>query len=126
MAEKFFPFRVECEQRLDGQVWSSHEFRNVYNANRPKDKSWYAYDVVVKSPSLVEFIVYDMHDMCYGGLGKEIRRFEAKVHPELTRKSIERRAGMFALERRDRELVEQERAILLRYRDEILATLEAA
>jgi hypothetical protein len=125
MAEKFFPFKLEAQQ-MPTWVDSPRDFREVFQANRPKNKSCYGYDVKVLSATQVEFTAFGMADSYYGGIGEPIATFEVTVDPEVTRKSIVRRAGQFAFWRREAELVAQENAILMRYRDEILATLEAA
>lgn len=111
-----FPFTLYCGANGGGD----HTFRNTFMAHRPKDVTWYGYDVVVNSPTSVTFVVYNMHDNYRGGLGKEILRFDVNVPVEVTLPRIGERAMFLAAAKRQEELDEAEEKIVQRYAQDIL------
>lgn len=119
----FFPFTLAAYE-TPHFTRSPYDFRAAYLANRPKGESWYAYDVVVKSPTEVEFIVYDMRCNLSGGIGKEARRFKCTVAPEVTAPSIERRVQAMAVLVRQQELDRIEQAAIGGYADVIRSKLQ--
>lgn len=119
-----FPFTLKARE-TPHFTSSPYDFRKAFLANKPESLSWFAYDVVVASPTDVEFVVYDMRDFCRGGIGKEIARFEAKVGRGVTRASIEHRALYLAQERRNAELEAAEAEVVRTYAAEIMAEIAA-
>jgi hypothetical protein len=123
MDDPFFPFTLHAEE-TPHYTQSEGKFRAVFNAVRPKDLSWFAYDVVIKSPTYVTFVMYDMRDNCSGGLGKYIGKCHSVVDAKLTRPFIEKQAQRRAVARRARELHAAENALIARYTLQILEDLE--
>lgn len=118
-----FPFTLYAEE-TPHFTKSSYAFRPTFLANKPTGLTWFAYDVVIKSPTNIAFVVYAMRDNIYGGLGDKIDQFPAIVPAELTRKFVEERAMLLARGRFDDELRASQRAIIKSYADEILVTLD--
>lgn len=118
-----FPFTIFALETTH-YTMSAHGFRGAFLAAKPKDLTWYAYDVIVKSRTEVEFTVYSMRDNCYGGIGEKIATFEAVVDPSLTAGPIENEALRRGHEKRAEELMAIERRMVRRYADELLATLD--
>ena len=116
----FFPFTVQGSDDSGGVNWG---FRKLLVDNKPEKLVWYTADVVIKSPTEVTFIVYDMLDMCYGGRGKQIAQFDAVTTLEVTRAAIERRASQVAYYKRAKELSDHESAIITQYTNEFLNTV---
>lgn len=118
----FFPFTVWwCDWGT--YVASPQDFRAVYDRVRPAQESWYAYAVIVHSPTKITFVVYGMEDNYHGGVGQEIRRISTTVMPEVTLNSITAQARDKAKERRTLELARNEEAIVDGYVQEILASI---
>lgn len=117
--EEFFPFTLPCTDQGSG----SYEFRPYFMKARPENLIWYGYDTVINSPVDVEFIVYDMRDNVYGGLGKKIATLNAVVPDTVTSGPINERARYLARSRRAQELAQTEALIVSRYADEILAEM---
>lgn len=110
-----FPFTVYAKYEN-----STRDFYQTFMANRPKGLTWYAYNVVVKSPTEVEFVVFDMEDMATGGIGDEIGRFEATVDASVTLVAMTRHAHELATLQLYDERVAEERRIVAGYAAEIL------
>lgn len=120
MSEPFFPFTLKCRDR-GGYVQSPTEFRHVFFEARPKDASYYAYDVIVKSPRHIEFVVFGMHCPVRGGLGRETYRVDVdNLDPETSKSALSSRAKELARKRRKQELDDIEAGIIQRYSKEIL------
>jgi hypothetical protein len=117
VAKEFYPFKIACYD-TGHFVQSPYEFRKPFLANKPEGHVWYGYDVIVKSPTEVEFVTYDMRDS-YGGLGRENGRFEATVDEAVTKEAIERRLNALAKEVRLRELERAEAKIVSDYGNRI-------
>lgn len=120
-----FPFTVGAIE-TPGYTSSPYDFRKAFSANKPEGVVWYAYDVVVKSPTLVEFVVYSMRDMCFGGIGEQIATFDAIVDRSVTGPAMLREATRTAQYRRFQELEAAEAAIVARYAREIIEAVVAA
>jgi hypothetical protein len=120
-----FPIELPA-QETPHYTESDHEFRSTFIAAKPEGMSWYAYDVEVKSPTLVRFTAYGMRDSCYGGIGEARGSFEVTVAPEVTREAIEREAMRLAKARRRAELRAEEDARIKAYAGEILAEVYGA
>ena len=114
-----FPFAIKAYE-TPNFTSSAYEFRTAFLQAKPEKLSWYAYDVCVLSPTMVEFTVYDMRDSFYGGKGEATAAFEARVGRDVTRKAIEREAERLAIVRRQHELEAAEHAIIADYATEIL------
>lgn len=94
---------------------------DVFHKNKIDGKLWYAYDVVIKDKTTVDFIVRDMADMVYGGIGNEIYRIEnVKVAAEETLPIRKREALCIAKVMREKELLDQENAIIEMYAEKIM------
>ena len=113
-----FPFTIKAIEHPH-HTHSDHRFRHVMRT-LPKSESWFAYDVIIHSPTEIEFVTYGMRDTCYGGIGTERERIKTTVPASLTRQAIETKAFKLAEKRRADELAEIERLIIARYADEIL------
>jgi hypothetical protein len=117
-----FPISLRCNDK----GWSEHSFQNAFMRVRPKDKTWYGYDVEIMSPTDVVFIVYSMADATYGGLGKADYNLQATVSPDLTAPYIDRRIVELAAQRRTAELAAEEARIVEQYANELRAALSLA
>lgn len=138
MTEPFFPFRLYGSGEHGGGPLN---FRAAFQANRPdmidivegkgtgweytrREKfSYYAFDVIVLSQTEVEFVCFDMYDNYWGGKGKEFHRFTATVDKSVTNKHVGRRLFARGIDRRERELAEQERKKCQKFADEERAAL---
>lgn len=117
-ANDFFPFTLRAQETLN-YTYSPHAFREAFLSAKPEGMSWYAYDVIVRSPTKITFVVYDMRDMTYGGIGGEIGRVDWIVDPKITGQAMNDR--MFALARdvRQQELEAAEMKVVAGYADQI-------
>lgn len=133
MTEPFFPFRIYSD-RLNGHC--PHGFSESFHNNKPefieiihakgtkyewvyREKfSYYCYDVIVHSQTVIEFICFDMEPFSYGGKGEEICRFKAVVEKSVTKDSIVRRLDHRAVSRREKELEEAEDKLIQGYANE--------
>ena len=84
-----FPFTIYADSNHGGV---SHGFRQIFMEHRKPDVTWYAADIIVNSDTEIEFVVYDMKDNFYGGVGKEIYRVPATVTQSKTIAAISREA----------------------------------
>lgn len=116
-AGPLFPFTLKCDHR----GWSDHSFRQTFMDYKPRGMSWYAYDVIVTSPSEVEFVAYGIFCPAKGGVGDEITRFKADVPASLTCQSIKHQAERLALAFRKKELAGAENLIVSGYAAAIIA-----
>lgn len=119
---KLFPFTLFAD-RSPG--YCHHRYYNAFIGTNPP-RAWFGFDVIVSAPTEVIFVVYDMHDMVHGGLGKEITRRCATVDAELTRIDCNARAKELAREFRAKELAEKEERIIYNYALTILVSNEIA
>jgi hypothetical protein len=124
MTVPFFPFTIAAEE-TPHYTASCYDFRPTFMAHRPKDMTWFAYDVIVKARDEIEFVVFDMRDNCSGGIGKQIGRFAAVVPEALTLKHINDEARRRAFAKREWELHNAEKRIIERYTLQILEDIAA-
>lgn len=117
-ANNFFPFTLRASE-TPHYTYSPHAFRKTFLEVKPEGLTWYAYDVIIYSPTKITFVVYDMRDTSYGGIGKEITRIDAKVSVEITAQACNER--MFALARdvRQQELDASELQMIGSYADQL-------
>ena len=116
---KPFPFTVHCAENYH----TPFEFKDTWMKIKPAKLTWYAYSVEVKSPTEIEFIVFDMKDNYFGGIGAKIGTFKATVTPDVTRKSIIARAARLAADKREQELEAEEARIVGQYTHDILSEI---
>lgn len=116
---KPFPFTIHCRENYH----TPFEFRDTWLKIKPAKLTWYAFSVVVESPTQVEFIVFDMKDSYFGGIGNRIGTFKATVSPDVTRKSIIARAAELAADKREKELEAIEARIVGEYTQAILSEI---
>lgn len=88
--EKVFPFTIRAVETRHFTS-SSIQFRKTFLDGRPEGETWYAYDVIVHSRTKVEFVVFGMRDLLYGGIGDEVFRFEEVVDAKLTKRPYDKR-----------------------------------
>lgn len=91
---------------------SSYDFRKVFYSVKPKDFTFYAYDVVIRSRTKVTFNVFDMADNFYGGVGKKIAEYEAKVTSDMTKPHIDKKLMYLAEMIRAEEIEKAEKALI--------------
>jgi hypothetical protein len=120
-AEQIFPILIPCDPR----GWSAHSFQPYFMAAKPKDMVWYGYDTIINSKTEVEFVVYDMADNAYGGIGKQIASLKATVPSELTNNAVDQKIISLARSRRATELQLAEDAIVSRYTEELREAFSA-
>ena len=80
-----FPFTIYANS-VHGGV--NYNFRQIFHEHRKPNVTWYAADIIVKSDTEIEFVVFDMLGQPCGGKGEEIYRVPATVTQSLTIKSI--------------------------------------
>lgn len=68
----FFPFTIRFPRT----------FTEIFLANKPKDMTFYEFDVKVRGKTSVTFIVYDIKDNFHGGRGKEIKKIPVNKIPK--------------------------------------------
>lgn len=95
-------------------------FYQLWMENKPPNLSWYVYDVIIHSPTKVEFISHRMLDTAFGGVGDENGRFIVECDQSLTRPHIESKARELAREKRRVELAAIETEIIEQYQKDIL------
>jgi hypothetical protein len=117
-----FPFTIKAYETGYGWTSFDRDFESEWHKVRPKAErfSWYAYDVKVHSPTSVTFIVYDMRDSVYGGIGDKVGEFDATVPTALTRKTILREVMAMAKDRRTQELFKLEQEMIRVYAEQVL------
>jgi len=113
-----FPFTI-YPSREHGSI--PHGFRDLFQKQRKPDVIWYAADVIVNSDTEIEFVVYDMKDMCYGGIGKEIYRMSVTVEQSdvigpISREAL-RQANDILLERKRQKHLLKVNALALELMD---------
>lgn len=96
--EDFFPIEIPCSY-IHGH--SCMEFRDEFLAVRPANMHWYAYDVIIKGPTSIVFVVYNMRDNLRGGVGDEIARLKSECSEAKTKLWIEAHAFNLALKKLD-------------------------
>lgn len=128
MTEAMFPFNVYNRSANGGGVFA---FRSLFIKGKPETYSvveeygtfrherterftWYDFDVTIFSPTLVEFVCYDL-DHIYGGRGKSFFTFAMECDASLTHDYIENRLYNRAVSLRQQELAEAEESIYLAY-----------
>ena len=116
----FFPIHINAEE-TPHFTSSSYKFRPLFLANKPTGMSWYAYNVIIHSPTNVEFVVYDMFCSARGGIGKEVGSFEATASAELTAPYIQKHAVSIAQYRIDEERRAANKLILKNRAEDVLA-----
>lgn len=123
MTEPFFPVTLPAHETRHFTS-SAPDFREVFLKVKPDKLGWYAYDVIINSPTEVEFYVYGMRDNTYGGVGSIVGIFPAKVARKVTKKAINNRAVEMATHQRLAELAEEENKIIAGYAAKILKGIE--
>lgn len=70
-----FPVHFHCHD-MGKWVQCPELATRIWNRVRPKNFSWYCVDLEVLSPEKVKIFVYDMENMTFGGIGKQIHEQE--------------------------------------------------
>lgn len=133
MIEPFFPFTVYSNKE---HGYSPSGFKEVFRENRPeyievkfsnftyKSKFViFCYDVIILSPTEVEFICFDLDNLASDGRCKFIHKFRATVNKKVTSNYINHRLLQRGADRRARELEERELEIYKKYANEEAVTL---
>lgn len=115
-----FPFTLYCDRE---RGWSNVNFRPLFLSNKPKELIWYAYDVNILSKSEVEFIVYDIKDAVYGGVGSKLLSFICSADENLVKEFVVDRATSMAIVKRKQELNKEEDFIVAGYTNSILDSI---
>jgi len=122
--ELLFPFTIRAHEVEEGAVHNPYNFRDAFIEFKPKDMSWYAFDVTIKSPIHLRFTAYGMRSNMVGGIGKRLGEFDGYVKASLTAASIENRIKAMAEDRRRTELELAEAKIIRGYADELRSLLK--
>lgn len=105
-----FPFKVMSRDtgHYIRKPWSNVKTFLKY---KPEDMRWYAYDIEVISENYARFIVYDMKDFCFGGIGMKTGEFECFVDREDLQPfiNIEYRDLARTIEQREYDLAREKR-----------------
>lgn len=121
-AFEFFPIHKQAYH--NGHfVEMARDFRDLMLSVKPEKMIWYAFDLIIQSPTKVVFVIYDMQNMASGGIGKEIARIDAEASVELTKPYIDRHARRMAEYRRMNEIDEKHERVISAYTKEILERL---
>ncbi len=102
-----FPFTIHCYDN-GHYIEMDNRYRETWLSIKPKDYTWYCYDVTIKSRTEITFTIYGMRDTCYGGIGEKQDQFEVTVDKELTDKSIEKECKRIAREIRQKQIDDEE------------------
>jgi hypothetical protein len=121
-ANELFPVRLSAHNN-NGNGGGNYGFRSLFHNTKRPHQIWYAYETLIHSPSDVEFVVFDMLDSVYGGVGNEIYRYRTPADPAITMPEIRGAAISLAEEIRKRELNRAEDEIIARYAESILTAL---
>lgn len=119
LMEAFFPFTI-WHRDFGNTAVSPHQYKAIYEQRRPANMSWFAYSVIVLSPTKIEFIVYEMEDHYHGGVGQQVARLPTVVPAEATFLDRKDRAEELARDQRRKELQEAEERIVRGYAEQIL------
>jgi hypothetical protein len=93
MNSVLFPLTIRADSRHGGVC---RDFRAAFEICRRPNTTWYAADVCLLSSTEIEFVVYDMEDWVYGGIGREIYTVTTTVTPDKTLKYVSQRAKRVA------------------------------
>jgi hypothetical protein len=116
--EDVFPITLRCTP--DGHY--PYGWRETFLAAKPAKMVWFAFDVIIHTPTGVEFIAYSFDELHFH-VGDEIGRFHVDVSRDLTENDINRKILILAKNRRLKELEDEELKIINRYADEIRALI---
>lgn len=116
--KQFFPFTISPNPKFGGIV---PEYYSLFVNHKPDGLTWYACDVVVNSPTQLEFVMYGMADYFYGGVGDEVARFCLAVDRDVNSAALIRRSVELAEWYEDQRLVEERRKRVQANADALLA-----
>ncbi len=128
MSNNIFPIELyayEGEHYTSSAFEFRKDFQKAFDDQRATGsiKHYFAYDVIIHSKTNVSFVVYDMRDNIYGGIGAKLGTIDATVDPSVTEKAIKDRIYRLAKERRRVELAIIEEDIIEQYAEDYRAFL---
>lgn len=128
MDHPIFPFTIKAYS-TDYYTASPYRYRahflKAFQESTPKGSTYFAFDVILKSATEVEFVAYHMFDNVRGGIGDEFWRGSATVPAKLTEEDIQEQIKAVAKMRRKEERALAEEAAIARHLADIVAEMEA-
>lgn len=107
--ESVFPFKV-YPRKYGSHVSSYKPFQKyVVEMVKANGLSWYAYSVEFKSRTEAEVVVFGMEDTFYGGIGREVFRFEVGCPTVESNEAVIEEANRLAIGIRQRQIEESEK-----------------
>ncbi len=104
-----FPFKVYPSQ-YGSYVISYKPFQKyVVEMAKHHDFAWYAYSVEFKNRTEAEVVVFGIADAYYGGIGKEICRFEVGCPTAESNEAVIDEANRLAIEIRQKQIEDAEK-----------------
>lgn len=107
--KSLFPFKVYPFQ-YSSYVISYKPFQKyVVEMAKHHDFAWYAYSVEFKNRTKAEVVVFGIADAYYGGIGKEIYRFEVGCPTAESNEAVMDEANRLAIEIRQKQIEDAEK-----------------
>lgn len=104
-----FPFTVHAHH-CGSYVINYKPFQKyVVAMAKHHDFAWYAYSVEFKNRTEAEVVVFGMADAYYGGIGKEIYRFEVGCPTAESNEAVIEEASRLAIEIRQKQIEDAEK-----------------
>lgn len=118
-----FPFTVYAKDtgHYIQQPFNSH---STFCKYKPRDLSWYAYDIEVLSQSRAKFTVYDMECFARGGIGDVVAEFECDVDAADVEKMIKNKVRKVAREMEDIEFEATRMKRVMEIEDKLMEALK--
>lgn len=122
--EDVFPIEIPCPYYEGG---GEYRFQDIWLEHRPKEKTWFGYDVIIHDSKTVELIGYEPgRRYCDHYRGDEFFRKTVGVAASLTKPFIEARLRRLAEERLAEEERIQRETVINQYMYEIRQDIKGA
>ena len=103
-----FPFKI-CPSEHGKYVISYKPFQKyVVEMAKSQPSGWYAYSVEFKSRTEAEVVVFGMADSYFGGIGKEVFRFDVGCPTSESDEAVVQEARRLAVEIRNQQIFDSE------------------
>ncbi len=115
-----FPFKVYPIQ-YEKYVSNYRPFQKyVVDMAKRNDFAWYAYAVEFKNRTNAEVVVFGIKDSYFGGIGREIFRFDVACDDSESDEAVNKQASRMAAAIRERQIQDYENKKIDAIKDRIL------